>query len=124
MTTFQKYSNGITNNTVDSLPNQNEGNENEIEIVRTSMREDIMKSESFLDSFCENVTKDLPSVNDFLFDDLGADGDGKLYRNNGRRSSNPNSSKSAVPVMINRRQTIDPNKKSKLLEALRAIDSN
>lgn len=92
-----------------------------IETIRKDMRKDIATHDSFLDSLCEESMH-----REFLLDD------GKLNDSNQRKphlqqlsqDRRAATGRSSVPVAVNRRQKFDPKEKSKLLEALRAIDSN
>lgn len=93
-----------------------------IEAIRTDMRKDIATHESFLDSLCEDSLH-----RDFLLDN-GKIGDLPNQRKphlrqlgSDRRAA---TGQSGLPIPVNRRQDFDSKTKSKLLEALRAIDSD
>lgn len=108
--------------TVETIRGTSTTKPSNIETIRNDMRKDIATHESFLDSLCEDSMH-----RDFLLDN------GKI--GNSINQSKPHSQqfsnerraatvRSGVPVAVNRRKLIDPKAKSKLLEDLRAIDSN
>lgn len=90
--------------------------------LRSEIEEDIKKNESILDLYCDSVRKDVDTLTSLPNGTSSLpNAKNKLSPINGLKSGQ-NSTTHAT--RISKRTPIDPQKKSKLLAALKAIDSN
>lgn len=121
---YQSYSDQRTVDVIDEKTNNNDDVVNEIEKLRKNVHDELTENESFLDKFCENLSKDV-----------------KLVAKDGKREAKVEKVRFPIRPVVKgkevaakkvgrvssgttKKKSLDPTKKTELLAQLKAIDKS
>lgn len=104
------------------MQNRAMSNDTNLFKLRSEIEEDIKKNEAILNSYCDSVQKDVEVLTSIT------NGSSSLFNAKSKLSPIVNPRNGQISAhhasRISKRTPIDPQKKNKLLAALKAIDSN
>lgn len=104
------------------MQNRAVSNDTNLYRLRSEIEQDIKKNEAILDLYCDSVRKDVEVLTS------STNGTSSMFNAKNKLTpiNNPNNGQISVPIAkkTSKRTPIDPQKKNKLLAALKAIDSN